>query len=110
MWRASGAGHGYGSSLEPERKTWLIPSQLCIGLVMIFLAFSLDSLLYVRSPSEDLKQVAKVEHPHINSLTCYFFLLYFLCATQEAKKMKPVAAVRTSLSTAGPWLSCARRM
>ena len=41
-----------------RRKTWLIPCQLCIGLVMIGLAFSLDSLLYVSSSA--LKGLFKV--------------------------------------------------
>jgi len=53
-----------------RRKTWLIPTQLAIGLVMLVVAGSLDSLLYV-------------EKPEIKSLTCLFFFLYFLCATQD---------------------------
>ncbi|CAL1136565.1 unnamed protein product [Cladocopium goreaui] len=53
-----------------RRKTWLIPTQLAIGVVMVVLSGSLDSLLFV-------------EEPQIKSLTCLFFLLYLLCATQD---------------------------
>ncbi|CAK8992615.1 unnamed protein product, partial [Durusdinium trenchii] len=53
-----------------RRKTWLIPTQFAIGVVMMVLSQRLDSLLYV-------------EEPHITTLTCLFFLLYLLCATQE---------------------------
>lgn len=48
----------------------MVPAQLLIGLVMIGLSFSLTSLLYV-------------DQPHILALTLSFFLLYFLCATQD---------------------------
>jgi len=53
-----------------RRKTWMVPSQLLIGVVMIVLSMSLENLLYV-------------DQPQILPLTALFFLLYFLCATQD---------------------------
>jgi len=48
----------------------MVPAQLLIGVVMIFLASQLNDLLYS-------------ETPQIGALTGIFFLLYFLCATQD---------------------------
>lgn len=53
-----------------RRKTWMVPAQLLIGLVMISLSALLDDLLYV-------------EKPQVGVLTVLFFALYFLCATQD---------------------------
>ncbi|CAK0800374.1 unnamed protein product [Prorocentrum cordatum] len=53
-----------------RRKTWMVPAQLLIGVVMLILSFKLDELLYV-------------EKPWTLSLTGVFFLLHFLCATQD---------------------------
>eukprot|EP00418_Pyrodinium_bahamense_P043070 CAMPEP_0179191514 /NCGR_PEP_ID=MMETSP0796-20121207/95127_1 /TAXON_ID=73915 /ORGANISM="Pyrodinium bahamense, Strain pbaha01" /LENGTH=381 /DNA_ID=CAMNT_0020895743 /DNA_START=244 /DNA_END=1386 /DNA_ORIENTATION=- len=53
-----------------RRKTWMVPAQLLIGTVMIVLSSLLDDLLYV-------------DKPHVLTLTVLFFLLYFLCATQD---------------------------
>lgn len=53
-----------------RRKTWMVPAQVLIGVVMICLSRVLENLLYV-------------EKPAIGTLTASFFLLYFLCATQD---------------------------
>ncbi|CAE7334007.1 SLC33A1 [Symbiodinium pilosum] len=53
-----------------RRKTWLLPTQLAIGVVMIVVSQRLDHLLYA-------------SQPNVASLTLLFFLLYFLCATQD---------------------------
>jgi len=53
-----------------RRKTWMVPSQLLIGLVMLAMSVFVDDLLYV-------------EKPAIWTLTGLFFFLYFLCATQD---------------------------
>mmetsp|Transcript_44250 Transcript_44250/g.87789 ORF Transcript_44250/g.87789 Transcript_44250/m.87789 type:complete len:501 (+) Transcript_44250:72-1574(+) len=53
-----------------RRKTWMVPAQLLIGTVMLCLSWSLDDLLYA-------------DKPKIKTLTALFFLLYFLCATQD---------------------------
>jgi len=53
-----------------RRKTWMVPAQLLIGAVMLGLSWALDDLLYT-------------ERPKIGALTVLFFLLYFLCATQD---------------------------
>lgn len=53
-----------------RRKTWMAPAQVLIGTVMIVLSFNLDQLLYV-------------DKPNILALTSLFFVLYFLCATQD---------------------------
>lgn len=53
-----------------RRKTWLVPAQLLIGLMLLGLSASLNSLLYS-------------EEPQIRSLTAAFFMLFFLCATQD---------------------------
>ncbi|CAE6967678.1 Slc33a1 [Symbiodinium sp. CCMP2592] len=58
------------SSRLGRRKTWLLPTQLAIGFVMIVVSQRLDHLLYA-------------ERPNVESLTVLFFLLYFLCATQD---------------------------
>lgn len=53
-----------------RRKTWMVPAQLSIGLVMIILSMWLDDLLYGGKPA-------------IRTLTIFFFVLFFLCATQD---------------------------
>eukprot|EP00416_Gambierdiscus_australes_P028030 CAMPEP_0171064496 /NCGR_PEP_ID=MMETSP0766_2-20121228/6323_1 /TAXON_ID=439317 /ORGANISM="Gambierdiscus australes, Strain CAWD 149" /LENGTH=500 /DNA_ID=CAMNT_0011520535 /DNA_START=78 /DNA_END=1577 /DNA_ORIENTATION=+ len=53
-----------------RRKTWMVPAQLLIGVVMLVLSMLLDDLLYV-------------EKPQVRKLTGLFFFLYFLCATQD---------------------------
>eukprot|EP00927_Polykrikos_kofoidii_P076598 TRINITY_DN73661_c0_g1_i1.p1 TRINITY_DN73661_c0_g1~~TRINITY_DN73661_c0_g1_i1.p1 ORF type:complete len:522 (+),score=80.59 TRINITY_DN73661_c0_g1_i1:137-1567(+) len=53
-----------------RRKTWMVPAQLFIGIIMWAIALRLDDLLYV-------------EKPDVLMLTVAFFFLYFLCATQD---------------------------
>jgi len=53
-----------------RRKTWLVPAQLAIGVVMLLLSGQLDRLLFSGTPQ-------------IVELTVMFFLLYLLCATQD---------------------------
>jgi PAT family acetyl-CoA transporter-like MFS transporter 1 len=52
-----------------RRKTWLVPVQYCIGITMLLLAQNVDYYLD-SSP------------PDVFSLTCMFFFLNFLAATQ----------------------------
>ncbi|CAF0841179.1 unnamed protein product [Adineta ricciae] len=51
-----------------RRKTWLIPLQFSIGITLIILSFSLITL---------------VEQLKIKFLTCIFFFVYFLLASQD---------------------------
>ena len=53
-----------------RRKTWLIPTQLLIGGLMLLGARPLDSIL-------------NGTEPDIVVITIIFFILYFLCATQD---------------------------
>lgn len=55
-----------------RRKTWLIPTQYLIGLFMIFLSTSVNSLLGSADSS-----------PSIYLLTAAFFAMNFLAATQD---------------------------
>lgn len=52
------------------RKTWLVPTQLLIGVMMLGMSLALDDLLFV-------------EKPAVGTLTVIFFFLYLLCATQD---------------------------
>jgi len=54
-----------------RRKTWLVPVQYCIGITMLLLAQNVDYYL-------DQKP-----NPDVFSLTCMFFFLNFLAATQD---------------------------
>jgi PAT family acetyl-CoA transporter-like MFS transporter 1 len=58
-----------------RRKSWLIPVQLGIGLFMLVLAQSIDSLL-----TDDPVKGTK---PNIHLLTFIFLMLNFLAATQD---------------------------
>eukprot|EP00930_Biecheleria_cincta_P009229 TRINITY_DN11092_c0_g2_i3.p1 TRINITY_DN11092_c0_g2~~TRINITY_DN11092_c0_g2_i3.p1 ORF type:complete len:505 (+),score=104.52 TRINITY_DN11092_c0_g2_i3:60-1517(+) len=51
-----------------RRKTWMVPAQVCIGVILLYLSSHIDGLF-------DSKDVW--------SLTVIFFGLYFLCATQD---------------------------
>jgi PAT family acetyl-CoA transporter-like MFS transporter 1 len=51
-----------------RRKTWLVPTQVLIGCFVLYLAASLEFYFEARD--------------HI-TLTALFFMLYFLCATQD---------------------------
>lgn len=52
------------------RKSWLVPTQYLLGLFMLYLSMSVNSLLQ----SED--------GPQVVTLTAVFFMLAFLAATQ----------------------------
>jgi len=51
-----------------RRKTWMVPSQLAIGALLLYLSTGLEALLAAKA---------------INLLTTVFFVLYLLCATQD---------------------------
>jgi len=51
-----------------RRKTWMVPAQIAIGMVLLHLSSTIESLFAAKD---------------INSLTALFFALYFLCATQD---------------------------
>ena len=51
-----------------RRKTWLVPVQYCIGITMLLLAQNVDHYLEITD---------------VFSLTCMFFFLNFLAATQD---------------------------
>jgi len=55
-----------------RRKTWLIPTQLLIGLLMCAISFSLENWMGEGGHAVE-----------IVPLTASFFALYFLCATQD---------------------------
>mmetsp|Transcript_85529 Transcript_85529/g.169728 ORF Transcript_85529/g.169728 Transcript_85529/m.169728 type:complete len:478 (+) Transcript_85529:80-1513(+) len=53
-----------------RRKSWMVPCQLAIGAMMLWMSTSVDGLLYT-------------DKPRIVELTVIFLALYFLCATQD---------------------------
>jgi len=53
-----------------RRKTWMVPCQLAIGALMLWMSTTVDGLLYR-------------DKPQIVQLTFIFMALYFLCATQD---------------------------
>ena len=55
-----------------RRKSWLIPSQYCIGFTMIFLSYFVDKLMGDENSA-----------PNVVLLTIMFFFLHFLAATQD---------------------------
>lgn len=57
-----------------RRKTWMVPSQMAIGVTMIVLSWWL---------MEMIDGVDGSGEPQILPLTVAFFWLYFLCATQD---------------------------
>ena len=59
-----------------QRKTWLVPSQLLIGFVMIFSSYTVDGLMDTTTDASD-------GNFDITLLTGIFFILFFLCATQD---------------------------
>ncbi|CAF2526520.1 unnamed protein product [Rotaria sp. Silwood2] len=59
-----------------RRKTWLIPVQYLIGLVMIILSYHINDILLTTQASIN-------NQPHIYFLTSIFFGLSFLAATQD---------------------------
>ncbi|XP_059930884.1 acetyl-coenzyme A transporter 1 [Gadus macrocephalus] len=56
-----------------RRKSWLVPTQYLLGLFMIYLSVTVDSLLQ----SDDS------HGPDVVTLTAVFFMLSFLAATQD---------------------------
>ncbi|OUC46481.1 AmpG permease [Trichinella nativa] len=58
-----------------RRKSWLVPTQYLIGLFMVVLSYSVDSLL-----GSDENPVDK---PNLFMLTAIFFTFNFLAATQD---------------------------
>ncbi|TSK38417.1 Acetyl-coenzyme A transporter 1 [Bagarius yarrelli] len=56
-----------------RRKSWLVPTQYLLGLFMLGLSFSVDSLL----------QTSGTGGPDVFTLTAVFFMLAFLAATQD---------------------------
>lgn len=54
------------------RKSWLIPSQLCIGFSMVIGSWYIDEMLGDASHA-----------PDVGALTSLFFLLFLMCATQD---------------------------
>ena len=52
-----------------RRKSWLVPVQLAVGVIMVVLGYHVDDLLD--------------GEPDVFALTAYFFVLYFLVATQD---------------------------
>lgn len=53
-----------------RRKTWLVPAQTLIGIIMMYASTRLDELLYA-------------ERPQVASLTLLFLAMNFMCATQD---------------------------
>lgn len=56
-----------------RRKSWLVPTQYLLGLFMLGLSFTVDSLLQADGPGG----------PDVITLTGVFFMLAFLAATQD---------------------------
>ncbi|XP_030620950.1 acetyl-coenzyme A transporter 1 isoform X2 [Chanos chanos] len=56
-----------------RRKSWLVPTQYLLGLFMLYLSFTVDSLLQTKGQGE----------PDVLTLTVAFFMLAFLAATQD---------------------------
>ena len=54
-----------------RRKTWIVPAQLAIGLLLIVASMRVNALLGSDGPVD------------VKSLTALFFSFYFLCATQD---------------------------
>ena len=63
------------SSRFGRRKSWLVPAQYLIGIFMIFLSGKVEDWLGSDHSS--------THAPNITVLTCFFFFLNFLAATQD---------------------------
>ena len=61
----------YSSSFG-RRKTWIVPAQLAIGMLLLTSSFRVNAMLGSDGGSVD-----------VNKLTALFFSFYFLCATQD---------------------------
>lgn len=66
------------SSWFGRRKTWLIPTQYLLGIFMLFLSGSVDSIL-----GNETEGQSKSGHPNVAFITFVFFCLNFLAATQD---------------------------
>ncbi|XP_053204548.1 acetyl-coenzyme A transporter 1-like [Panonychus citri] len=77
-----------------HRKSWLIPTQYLIGLVLFLLSFKIDNLLGPLPKDESIamsnQSVVDIDlipssgqTPSVNILAGVFFFLNFLCATQD---------------------------
>lgn len=64
-----------------RRKTWLVPAQLCIGLLLYLSADYVDASLGAGGGSVDTANV--VVKPDVYALTALFFVFYLLAATQD---------------------------
>jgi len=51
-----------------RRKTWMVPAQIAIGIILLYMAQSVEGMVQARD---------------VYSLTLVFFLLYLMCATQD---------------------------
>lgn len=56
--------------LSVHRKSWLVPTQYLLGLFMLYLSLTVNSLLQSEGG------------PNVVTLTAVFFMLAFLAATQ----------------------------
>ena len=56
----------------PLRKSWLVPTQYLLGLFMLYLSVTVDTLL----------KSDEGRGPDVVTLTAVFFMLAFLAATQ----------------------------
>lgn len=63
-----------------RRKTWLIPTQYLLGIFMLLLSGSVDSILGSEIETEGQ---SKTGHPNVAFITFIFFCLNFLAATQD---------------------------
>lgn len=75
-----------------RRKSWLIPVQLLLGLLLLFSARMLPQLLAIEEHTSDT-----IAEPKIYTLTALFIVFYFLAATQDIA----VVSILTSLSIKG---------
>jgi PAT family acetyl-CoA transporter-like MFS transporter 1 len=63
---------GFYASSFGRRKSWLIPVQLICGLMMVMTSSMINEMLGDKS-----------KPPDVRGLTIFFFVLYFLMATQD---------------------------
>lgn len=63
-----------------RRKTWIVPVQMLTGFVMLYAAPSVDSWM---GNIDNISNGDEIKGPQVAVLTAFFFLLYFLMATQD---------------------------
>lgn len=68
-----------------QRKSWILPTQLLAGIIMLILGARIDSMFGGVPPEADPGAAAPVAGSGIDvgGLTASFFVLYFLVATQD---------------------------